>query len=159
MKKLFAIILSAMLILTMCTATAFAIDQNVTLEEVDGRPEITEAGTYILTGTLDGQIYAFLDDFTGDRVCSKLLYAEALGNTNQPQPWETREICEIMNTGIANGTIKGWRADKTIRRFDKYGKQRCWERYSLQEQDVSLVADSADDFTEIPLSELDLPFG
>ena len=109
--------------------------------------------------TLAGQIYAFLDDFTGDRVCSKLLYAEALGNTNQPQPWETREICEIMNTGIANGTTRGRRADKTIRRFDKYGKQRCWERYSLQEQDVSLVADSADDFTEIPLSELDLPFG
>ena len=37
MKKLFAIILSAMLILTMCTVTAFAVDQNVTLEEVDGR--------------------------------------------------------------------------------------------------------------------------
>ena len=37
MKKLFAIILSAMLILTMCTVMAFAIDQNVALEEVDGR--------------------------------------------------------------------------------------------------------------------------
>ena len=43
MKKLFAIILSAMLILTMCTVTAFAIDQNVALEEVDGRLEITGA--------------------------------------------------------------------------------------------------------------------
>ena len=32
MKKLFAIILSAMLILTMCTVTAFAIDQNVALD-------------------------------------------------------------------------------------------------------------------------------
>ena len=64
MKKLFAIILSAMLILTMCTVTAFAVDQNVTLEEVDGRPEITEAGTYILTGTLDGTVY--VDPGEGD---------------------------------------------------------------------------------------------
>ena len=64
MKKLFAIILSAMLIPTMCTFTAFAIDQNVTLEEVDGRPEITEAGTYILTGTLDGMVY--VDPGEGD---------------------------------------------------------------------------------------------
>ena len=31
-----------------------------------------------------GMIYAFLEDYTGDRVCSKQLYAEALGNTNIP---------------------------------------------------------------------------
>ena len=57
MKKLFAIILSAMLILTMCTVTAFAIDQNVDLDEAVGRLEITEDGTYILTGSLDGTVY------------------------------------------------------------------------------------------------------
>ena len=79
--------------------------------------------------TQAGMIYAFLEDFTGDRVCSKLLYAEALGNTfNQPQSWETREICEIMNTGIANGTIKGWRAYKNPKRYAKYGSQKGWER-------------------------------
>ena len=60
-----------------------------------------------------GMIYSFLEDCDYDRVCSKLLYAEALDHPyNQPQPWETREICEIMNTGIANGTIKGWQAYK-----------------------------------------------
>ena len=47
-----------------------------------------------------GMIYTFLEDYTGDRVCSKQLYAEALGNTNIPAEWETRAICEIMNTGI-----------------------------------------------------------
>lgn len=79
--------------------------------------------------TQAGMIYAFLEDFTGDRVCSKLLYAEALGNTfNQPQSWETREICEIMNTGIANGTIKGWVAYKNPKRYAKYGSQKGWER-------------------------------
>ena len=74
--------------------------------------------------TQAGMIYAFLEDFTGDRVCSKLLYAEALDHPyNQPQSWETREICEIMNTGIANGTIKGWRAYKNPKRYAKYGSQ------------------------------------
>ena len=37
-----------------------------------------------------GMIYAFLEDYAGDRVCSKQLYAEALGNTNIPAEWETR---------------------------------------------------------------------
>ena len=79
--------------------------------------------------TCAGMIYAFLDDFTGDRVCSKMLYAEALGNTfNQPAAWETREICEIMNTGIANGAIKGWKAYKNPKRYGKYGSQKGWER-------------------------------
>ena len=64
MKKLFAIILSAMLILTMCTVTAFAIDQSVDLDEAVGRLEITEDGTYILTGTLDGTVY--VDPGEGD---------------------------------------------------------------------------------------------
>ena len=83
--------------------------------------------------TQAGMIYAFLEDFTGDRVCSKLLYAEALGNTfNQPAAWETREICEIMNTGIANGTIKGWRAYKNPKRYAKYGSQKGWERIKEQ---------------------------
>ena len=31
-----------------------------------------------------GMLYAFLEDYTGDRVCSKQLYADALGNTNIP---------------------------------------------------------------------------
>ncbi len=98
--------------------------------------------------TQAGMIYAFLEDFTGDRVCSKLLYAEALGNTfNQPQSWETREICEIMNTGIANGTIKGWRAYKNPKRYAKYGSQKGWER--IKEQPLVDNSITADD---------DLPF-
>ena len=71
-----------------------------------------------------GMIYAFLEDYTGDRVCSKQLYAEALGNTNIPAEWETRAICEIMNTGISRGDIQGWRAHKTAKRYPKYGVQK-----------------------------------
>ena len=98
--------------------------------------------------TQAGMIYAFLEDFTGDRVCSKLLYAEALDNKfSQPQSWETREICEIMNTGIANGTIKGWRAYKHPKRYAKYGSQKGWER--VKEQPLVDKVITADD---------DLPF-
>ena len=78
--------------------------------------------------TQAGMIYAFLEDFSGNRVCSKLLYAEALGNSNQPADWKTRTICEIMNTGIANGSIKGWVAYKNPKRYRLYGSQKGWER-------------------------------
>ena len=75
-----------------------------------------------------GMIYAFLEDYTGDRVCPKQLYAEALGSTNIPAEWETRAICEIMNTGISRGDIQGWQAHKTAKRYPKYGVQKGWER-------------------------------
>ena len=90
-----------------------------------------------------GMIYAFLEDFTGDRVCSKLLYAEALGNSfNQPQAWETREICEIMNTGIESGAIKGWKAYKSPKRYGKYGSQKGWERIKKTPSvDITLTSD------------------
>ena len=98
--------------------------------------------------TQAGMIYAFLEDFTGDRVCSKLLYAEALDHPyNRPQTWETREICEIVNTGIANGTIKGWVAYKNPKRYAKDGSQKGWER--VKEQPLVDKVITADD---------DLPF-
>ena len=45
------------------------------------------------------------------------LYEEALGNCNPPAEWETRAICEIMNTGIAGGIIQGWAAYKSPKRY------------------------------------------
>ena len=76
-----------------------------------------------------GMIYAFLEDYTGDRVCSKQLYAEALGNTNIPAEWETHAICEIMNTGISRGDIQGWQAHKTAKRYPKLrGSERLGAR-------------------------------
>ena len=76
--------------------------------------------------TQAGMIYAYLEDYTGDRVCSKQLYEEALGNLNSPADWETRAICEIMNTGIAGGIIQGWAAYKSPKRYKKYGSQKVW---------------------------------
>lgn len=101
-----------------------------------------------------GMIYAFLEDYTGDRVCSKQLYAEALGNTNIPAEWETRAICEIMNTGISRGDIQGWQAHKIAKRYPKYGVQKGWERVTSPET-------GAEDFSEITDAEsqqLGFPF-
>ena len=79
--------------------------------------------------TQAGLIYDFLDTYKGDRVCSKQLYREALNHQfNEPADWETRAICEIMNTGIENGAIIGWQPFNGPRRFEGYGKQKGWER-------------------------------
>ena len=92
--------------------------------------------------TQAGMIYAYLEDYTGDRVCSKQLYEEALGNLNSPADWETRAICEIMNTGIAGGIIQGWAAYKSPKRYKKYGSQKGWER-------VNQAPPEGDGFQEI----------
>ena len=51
-----------------------------------GNPASPSAGLHAgrCTGWHD---LCFLEDYTGDRVCSKQLYAEALGNTNIPAEW------------------------------------------------------------------------
>ena len=79
--------------------------------------------------TLAGQIYAFMENYQGNKLCSKQLYKEALDHPyDEPKQWETREIFEIVNVGIANGSIQGWRPFANSRRFEKYGTQRGWER-------------------------------
>ena len=88
-------------------------------------------------------------------MCSKQLYAEALGNTNIPAEWETRAICEIVNTGISRGDIQGWQAHKTAKRYPKYGVQKGWERVTSPEKT------GAEDFSEIMDAEakqLGFPF-
>ena len=101
-----------------------------------------------------GMIYAFLEDYTGDRVCSKQLYAEALGNTNIPAERETRAICEIMNTGISRGDIQGWQAHKTAKRYPKYGVQKGWERVTSPETG----AENFSEITDAEAKQLGFPF-
>ena len=101
-----------------------------------------------------GMIYAFLEDYTGDRVCSKQLYAEALGNTNIPAEWETRAICEIMNTGISRGDIQGWQAHKTAKRYPKYGVQKGRERVTSPETG----AENFSEIMDVEAKQLGFPF-
>ena len=104
--------------------------------------------------TQTGMIYAFLEDYTGDRVCSKQLYAEALGNLNLPAEWENRAICEIMTAGIANGEIKGWIAHKAAKRYPKYGVQKGWERVTAAKAD----ADGFVELTDEEAQQMGFPF-
>ena len=101
-----------------------------------------------------GMIYAFLEDYAGDRVCSKQLYAEALGNTNILAEWETRAICEIMNTGISRGDIQGWQAHKTAKRYPKYGVQKGWERVTSPETG----AENFSEITDAEAEQMGFPF-
>ena len=79
--------------------------------------------------TLAGQICSFMESYPGDKLCSRQIYHEGLKHPyDEPKQWETREICEIVNTGIAKGVIRGWQAFASSRRFEKYGTQRGWER-------------------------------
>ena len=83
--------------------------------------------------TLAGRIYAFMENYHGDRLCSVQIYKEALDHQlDDPKFHETREIREIVNNGIALGYITGWQAYKHPRRFAKYGNQRGWERITSE---------------------------
>jgi len=78
-----------------------------------------------------GLILAFMQDFTGEKVCSKQLFKEALHNEfAQPQRWQTNEINDIMNPLIREGSLPGWRYFDKPRRFSgtDYGSQKGWER-------------------------------
>ena len=80
----------------------------------DFMPEDTEAG----------QIQGFLEHYTGNVVCSKQLFKEALGHAfDEPKRWQLHNINEIMNT-----VVTGWKPFSNPRMFAGYGRQRGWER-------------------------------
>ena len=98
-----------------------------------------------------GMIAAFLEDYSGDRVCSRLLFAEALKHAyDEPLDWQLRDICQIMNSGIADGTIRGWKAYKNPKRYKEYGSQKGWER-------VNQTLEGGDGFVSVP-EQMEIPF-
>ena len=100
-----------------------------------------------------GVIQAFLDDFAGDMVCSKLLHHEALGRIEEPKSWEIREINEIMNQ-----SIQGWAAYPNPRSYKKYGKQRGWMRGNRPSETGVNFFGGFRELTEQEVSQMDIPF-
>ena len=102
-----------------------------------------------------GLILAFMQDFNGDKVCSKQLFREALHNEYaQPQRWQTNEINDIMNQLIRDGTLEGWRYFDSPRRFGSdYGSQKGWERIPDVNEGVSTNCG----FSQMTMDE-DIPF-
>ena len=99
--------------------------------------------------TKAGLIQSFLDDFSGTQVCSKLIYAEALNHSfDEPKQWEIREINEIMNN-----SIEGWVPFTNPRIFDRYGRQRGWERPASGNGLPTTGSDLPDAFCELTEEE------
>ncbi len=90
------------------------IQRQLVEVQKDFMPEDTEAG----------QIQGFLEHYTGNVVCSKQLFKEALGHAfGEPKRWQLHNINEIMNT-----VVRGWKPFSNPRMFAGYGRQRGWER-------------------------------
>ncbi len=70
-----------------------------------------------------GMIFAFLDTYTGDKVCTKQLWREALHRDYEPKRTELKPIADIMNNLVTDWEL----CDKTMH-FGIYGKQRGWIR-------------------------------
>lgn len=97
-------------------------------------------------------ILAFLDNFKGDRVCSKMLWKEALHRDYEPKRIELKQICDIMYNSVTD-----WIMSDGAMHFGVYGKQRGWVRAGFS-QGIPDKADS-DGFIEIPKQmELEIPF-
>lgn len=112
-------------------------DFSLTLSKEAAQRLRDEQQEYMPEDTQLGQLVDFLEHTQYDTVCSRLLYAEAFNNgIATPQDRETRNICELMNTAIENGDIKGWKPYKNPRHFAKYGKQRGWERVKSRQQET-----------------------
>ena len=71
-----------------------------------------------------------------------------------PAEWETRAICEIMNTGISRGDIQGWQAHNTAKRYPKYGVQKGWECVTSPETG----AENFSEITDAEAKQLGFPF-
>ena len=83
-----------------------------------------------------GMILAFLDNFKGDRVCSKMLWKEALHRDYEPKRIELKQICDIMNNSVTD-----WIMSDGAMHFGVYGKQRGWVRAGFS-QGIPDKADS-----------------
>ena len=103
--------------------------------------------------TKAGMILAYLDRCTGDVVCSKQLYREALNHPfDEPKQWEIREINEIMNQ-----CVTGWNYFSNPRMFPQYGRQKGWERENATTDTGNEYEKISDGF--VPVTEqMELPF-
>ena len=112
------------------------IQKQLVEVQKDFMPEDTEAG----------QIQGFLEHYTGNVVCSKQLFKEALGHAfEEPKRWQLHNINEIMNT-----VVTGWKPFSNPRMFAGYGRQRGWER----EISGNKPPDNEDGFVELSEEEV-----
>ena len=128
---------------TLFVLLSIPMNEQLVLLQKQFMPEDTKVGV----------IQAFLDDFDGDMVCSKLLHHEALGRFDEPKSWEIREINEIMNQSVT-----GWIPYPNPRSYKKYGKQRGWMRGNEAVETGTSPLDGFRELTEEECNQMELPF-
>ncbi len=90
-------------------------------------------------------ILDYLEHCQANMVCSRQLYAEALGNDGNPAQWEIREINDIMNN------CSDWIAFSNPRHFpEPYRRQKGWEKPDNKGQDFQPI-------TKEQMEQLSLP--
>ena len=103
--------------------------------------------------TKAGMIQAYLDRFTGEAVCSKQLYKEALNHTfDETKQWEIREINDIMHH-----CMTGWKYFSNPRMFPEYGRQKGWERETPATDSGNGAGKTPEGFVEVT-EQIELPF-
>ena len=103
--------------------------------------------------TKAGMIQAYLDRFTGEAVCSKQLYKEALNHPfDEPKQWEIREINDIMHH-----CMTGWKYFSNPRMFPEYGRQKGWERETPATDSGNGAGKTPEGFVEVT-EQIELPF-
>lgn len=108
--------------------------------------------------TDEGLILSFFENYTGDRICSKMIYKEALNHMDEPKKYQTNDICETVNQLILRGDLNGWRYFSSPRSFGSdYGKQRGWERIPDGNKDGNEAGKENDGFIPVP-EQMVLPF-
>jgi hypothetical protein len=110
----------------------------------------THQADFMPEDTITGQILGWLEQYDGDKVCSRQLYAEALGHgALEPKQWELRDICDVMNNAAS-----GWQAFPNPRRFPSpYGRQKGWERVISPDNEAAVFRE----LTEAEAEQLGLP--
>ena len=95
-------------------------------------------------------ILDYLERTNRKLVCSRLLYAEALGNDKKPLQWELREINDIMNN------CSDWIYFSNPRHFpEPYHRQRGWERPDNDSGEFELINENEVEQLSIPIQWLE----
>lgn len=112
---------------------------------------------FMAEDTEAGVIQAWLGEHEDMKVCSLMIFKEALDNPYvKPKKSDTERICEIMNSSII-----GWVPGPTAR-FKEYGTQRSWicVNNSCKRDDKNLKDENGwQTISEEEAKQMELPFG
>ena len=154
LRKVLKILAKTLLILAVCiSGVAFCLVIAAKSERTSLCIADKQLFAHRGQATKAGQIIDYLERYSGNTVCSKQLYREALGHDyDEPKQWELREINDIMNNAVT-----GWKAFANPRYFpEPYRRQRGWERIPIDNEPDNNTG-KFHELTEAEMQQLELP--